>query len=273
MPSLHGKTIFITGASRGIGEAIALRAAADGANVVIAAKTAQPDHRLPGTIYSTAEAVERAGGKALPLVVDVRDEGMVQAAVAEAVARFGGIDVLVNNASAINLQKVTDTPSKRYDLMMDINVRGSFICSQACLPHLLKAPNPHVLSLAPPISMRPEWFAAHAAYTTSKFAMAMVALGIAEEFRAQGVAGNTLWPRTVIDTAALRHVAPGLAQRSRQPRIMAEAAHWIITQPSRDVSGRAFLDEDVLRAQGAADFSGYATTPGVEPEIDLFVTT
>lgn len=271
MSSLKGKTLFITGSSRGIGKQIALRAAADGANIVVAAKTAEPDPRLPGTIHATAEEVEKAGGHALALVVDVRDESQVEAAVSRAASHFGGIDILVNNASAINIDKLLDTPIKRYDLMMNINVRGSFLCARACLPHLLKAANPHVLSLSPPVNMRRHWFSQHTVYTTSKYAMAMLALGIAEEFREQGVAGNTLWPRTVIDTAALNLAAPGLAQRSRQPRIMAEAAHWILTQPSRDVTGQSFLDEDILRRLGMEDFSGYATTPGVEPEIDLFV--
>jgi citronellol/citronellal dehydrogenase len=270
-PTLNGKTLFITGASRGIGKAIALRAARDGARIVVAAKTAEPDPRLPGTIHSAAAEIEAAGGQALALVVDVRDAAQVQAAVAQAVQRFGGIDVLVNNASAIHPHGILETPAKRYDLMMDINVRGSFVGAQACLPHLLKAANPHVLSLSPPISMNRRWFGDHAAYTTSKYAMSLLALGIAEEFRARGVAANTLWPRTLIGTSALDIAAPGLVQRARTPEIMADAAHWILTQPSREVTGESFIDEDVLRRCGVTDFERYAVAPGTEPLLDYFV--
>ena len=270
-PTLNGKTLFITGASRGIGKAIALRAARDGARIVVAAKTAEPDPRLPGTIHSAAAEIEAAGGQALALVVDVRDEAQVQAAVAQAVQRFGGIDVLVNNASAIHPHGILETPAKRYDLMMDINVRGSFVCAQACLPHLLKAANPHVLSLSPPISMNRRWFGDHAAYTASKYAMSLLALGIAEEFRARGVAANTLWPRTLIGTSALDIAAPGLVQRARTPEIMADAAHWILTQPSREATGESFIDEDVLRRCGVTDFERYAVAPGTEPLLDYFV--
>ena len=270
-PTLNGKTLFITGASRGIGKAIALRAARDGARIVVAAKTAEPDPRLPGTIHSAAAEIEAAGGQALALVVDVRDAAQVQAAVAQAVQRFGGIDVLVNNASAIHPHGILETPAKRYDLMMDINVRGSFVCAQACLPHLLKAANPHVLSLSPPISMNRRWFGDHAAYTASKYAMSLLALGIAEEFRARGVAANTLWPRTLIGTSALDIAAPGLVQRARTPEIMADAAHWILTQPSREATGESFIDEDVLRRCGVTDFERYAVAPGTEPLLDYFV--
>jgi citronellol/citronellal dehydrogenase len=269
--SLRGKTVFITGASRGIGQAIAVRAARDGANVVIAAKTGAPDPRVEGTIHSAATAVERAGGAALPLVVDVRDEAQVHAAVEQAVSRFGGIDILVNNASAIALTNAADTPLRRYDLMMDVNVRGTFVCSQACLPHLRKAPNPHILTLSPPLELTPSWFGAHVAYTTSKFAMSMLVLGLAEELRTDGVAANALWPRTLIATAALKIAAPATRERARTPEIMADAAHYILTRESRAFSGRFCIDEQTLREAGVCDFSRYAATPGVDPEIDLFV--
>jgi citronellol/citronellal dehydrogenase len=271
MDTLRHKTLFITGASRGIGKAIALRAARDGANVVVAAKTAEPDPRLPGTIHSAAAEIEAAGGQALPLVLDVRDEAQVASAVAQAVARFGGIDVLVNNASAIHPRGALDTPMKRYDLMMDINVRGTFACAQACLPHLLNSANPHILTLSPPIDLNPKWFGPHAAYTTSKYAMTMISLGLAEEFRDRCVAVNALWPRTLIATAALNVAAPGEAMRARKPEIMADAAHHILTLASRSVTGRFFLDEAVLREAGVSDFEVYAMSPGTKPEIDLFV--
>lgn len=271
MTTLRDKTLFITGASRGIGKAIALRAARDGARIVVAAKTAEPDPRLPGTIHSAASEIEAAGGEALALVVDVRDHAQVHDAVARAVERFGGIDILVNNASAIHPHGIIDTPVKRYDLMMDINVRGSFLCGQACLPHLVNAANPHVLTLSPPIDMNPRWFGKHAAYTTSKYAMSLIALGIAEEFRAKRVASNTLWPRTLIATSALNLAAPGLAAKARTPDIMADAAHWILTQDSRQVTGRSLLDEEVLRAAGVVDFDRYQSAPDAELELDYFV--
>ncbi|WP_434034926.1 SDR family oxidoreductase [Cupriavidus sp. a3] len=270
--TLQGKTLFITGASRGIGKAIALRAARDGANIVIAAKTAVPDPRLPGTVYSAAKEIEAAGGKALPVVVDVRDEGQVAEAVAQAVGKFGGLDILVNNASAISLTRTPDTPMKRYDLMMDINVRGSFVCAQICLPHLRRADNPHILTLSPPLNMRPNWFADHAAYTTSKYAMSMITYGLAHELRNEGIAVNALWPKTLIGTSALVNVtdADG-AGRARMPDIMADAAYQILTQPSPHVTGQFFLDESVLRDAGLQDFSKYQVKPGVEPMLDLFV--
>jgi citronellol/citronellal dehydrogenase len=289
-PGLAGKTLFISGASRGIGKAIALRAARDGANIVIAAKTAEPDPRLPGTIYSAAEEVEAAGGRALPLVVDIRDEATVQAAVEKAAQHFGGIDILVNNASAIHLAGILGTPLKRYDLMMDINVRGSFACAQACVPHLKKAANPHILSLSPPINLDPKWLGAHAAYTASKYAMSLIALGLAEELRRDGIAANTLWPRTIIATAALKVAAAGFSASigstadakeiaggggvgalGRTPEIMADAAHWILTQDARGHSGHSHVDEAVLRAAGVTDFSGYLVTPGAEPVLDFFL--
>jgi citronellol/citronellal dehydrogenase len=271
MNTLKNKTLFITGASRGIGKAIALRAARDGANIVVAAKTAEPDPRLPGTIHSAAAEIEAAGGQALAIVLDVRDEAQIAQAVAQAVARFGGIDILINNASAIHPHGTLDTPMKRYDLMMDINVRGTFACAQACLPHLLKSANPHILTLAPPIDLNPKWFRPHVAYTASKYAMSMISLGLAQEYQEHGVAVNALWPRTLIATAALNLAAPGEAQRARRPEIMADAAYHILTRASRDVTGRFFLDEGVLREAGTTDFEVYAMAPGIEPEIDFFV--
>jgi citronellol/citronellal dehydrogenase len=271
MKTLQHKTLFITGASRGIGKAIALRAARDGANIVVAAKTAEPDPRLPGTIYSAAQEIEAAGGRAFPVVVDVRDEQQVMAAVDAAVERFGGIDVLVNNASAINLSAVGETPMKRYDLMMDINVRGAYLCAQVCLPHLLKSENPHILTLSPPLNLNPYWFRNHSAYTTSKYAMSLVSKGLAEELRERGIASNSLWPRTLIATSALNIASPDGAEHARTPEIMADAAWHMLTQPSREYTGRLELDEHVLRAAGVTDFSKYQVAPGVEPEIDLFV--
>jgi citronellol/citronellal dehydrogenase len=271
MSTLSGRTLFITGASRGIGKAIALRAARDGANIVIAAKTAEPDPRLPGTIYSAAEEIEAAGGRALPIVVDVRQEELVHAAVAAAVEHFGGIDILVNNASAISITRTPETPLKRYDLMMDINVRGTFVCAQACLAYLRKSTNPHILTLSPPIDLSPKWLGAHVAYTTSKYAMSLLSLGMAEEFRADGIAVNALWPRTIIATSALKVAQQGEAERGRTPEIMADAAYWILTRPARTNSGRFFLDELALREAGVKDFDRYLVTPGVDPEIDLFV--
>jgi len=271
MRKLKDKTLFITGASRGIGKSIALRAARDGARIIIAAKTSEPDPRLPGTIHTAAAEIETAGGQALPLLVDVRDEAQVAAAVEQAAAHFGGIDILVNNASAIHPFGTLETPLKRYDLMMDINVRGSFTCVQACLPHLLKATNPHILNLSPPLNMSPRWLGLHPAYTLSKYGMSLLALGLAEEFRPRGLAANTLWPRTLIATSALNVAAPGLVERARKPEIMADAAYWILTQDSRQVSGRNFIDEAVLRAAGRADFDAYAVNPGSDPELDYFV--
>ncbi len=273
MPSLQGKTLFITGASRGIGLAIGLRAAQDGANVVIAAKTDAPNPKLPGTIHSAAEAIEKAGGKALACVVDVRSEEQIAAAVEKAVAKFGGIDVLVNNASAISLTGTLATPMKRYDLMHQINTRGTYACSQACLPHLLKASNPHILNLSPPLDMAEKWFAPHVAYTMAKFGMSMCVLGMAGEFRAQGVAVNALWPRTVIATAAVQNLLGGDAtiRGSRKPEIMADAAHVILTRPSREHTGQFFIDDEVLRSVGVSDLSKYQMMPGADLIPDFFV--
>ncbi len=273
MSTLQGKTLFISGASRGIGKAIAVRAARDGANVVIAAKTAEPHPRLPGTIFSAAEEVEKAGGKALPLVVDIRFEDQIAAAVEKAVATFGGIDILVNNASAISLTGTLQTPMKRYDLMHQINTRGTFACSQACLPHLLKATNPHILNLSPPLNFEEKWFAPHVAYTMAKFGMSLCVLGMAGEFRAQGVAVNALWPRTVIATAAVQNLLGGDAtiKGSRTPEIMADAAHVILARPSREHTGQYFIDEDVLRSAGVTDLDKYQSVPGTELIPDFFV--
>jgi citronellol/citronellal dehydrogenase len=270
--TLKDKTLFITGASRGIGLAIGLRAARDGANVVIAAKTAEPHAKLPGTIYTAAEDIEKAGGKALPLLVDVRSEENVQEAVAKTVERFGGIDILVNNASAISLTGTLSTPMKRYDLMHQINLRGTYLCSQVCLPHLKKASNPHVLNLSPPLSMKPKWFQGHVAYTMAKYGMSMCVLGMAEEFRNDGVAFNALWPRTAIATAAVMMLGgDAMMKHSRTPEIMADAAYVILNKPSRECTGNFFVDDDVLRAEGVTDFKKYAVDPSVEPVTDFFL--
>jgi citronellol/citronellal dehydrogenase len=273
MSKLKGKTLFITGASRGIGKAIAVRAARDGANVVIAAKTAEAHAKLPGTIYTAADEIEKAGGRALACIVDVRSDDQIQAAVDAAVTKFGGIDVLVNNASAIGLTGTLDTPMKRFDLMHQVNARGTFACSQACIPHLLKAANPHVLNLSPPLGMQEKWFAPHVAYTMAKFGMSMCVLGMAGEFRSQGIAFNALWPRTVIATVAVQNMLGGEAtiQGSRTPEIMADAAYEIVTRPSRECTGNFFVDEDVLRAAGVTDLAKYQTVPGAELIPDYFI--
>ncbi|WP_058868055.1 NAD(P)-dependent oxidoreductase [Chloracidobacterium thermophilum] len=271
--NLTGKTLFITGASRGIGLAIALRAARDGARIAIAAKTAEPHPKLPGTVYTAAAEIEAAGGKALPLVVDIQDENQVAAAVAQTVETFGGIDILVNNASAISLTPTLQTPMKRYDLMHRINTRGTFVCSQACLPHLFKADNPHILNISPPLNMDSRWFAPHVAYTMAKYGMSMCVLGMAAEFREQGVAVNALWPRTAIATAAVRNLLGGdeTVRRCRKPEIMADAAHAILTQPSRACTGNFFIDEDVLRSAGVTDFTPYAIDASAELLPDFFI--
>jgi citronellol/citronellal dehydrogenase len=271
--SLRNKTLFITGASRGIGKAIALRAARDGANVVVAAKTTEPHPKLEGTIYTAAEEIIAAGGKALPCVVDIRHEDQVQAAVAQAVATFGGIDILVNNASAISLTGTLETPMKRYDLMHHINTRGTFLCSQAALPHLLKAENPHVLNLSPPLNMEARWFGPHVAYTMAKFGMSLCVLGMAEEFRPRGVAFNALWPRTTIATAAVQNLLGGdeMVRHSRTPDIMADAAYAIFSKPAKQCTGNFFIDEDLLRAEGVTDFTRYAVDPNLDLYPDFFV--
>ncbi|MEZ4445849.1 MAG: NAD(P)-dependent oxidoreductase [Polyangiaceae bacterium] len=271
MADLKGKTLFISGASRGIGLAIAVRAAQDGAQVAIAAKTAEPDPRLPGTIYSAAEAIEAAGGKALPLVCDIRFEEQVQAAVDKTVETFGGIDILVNNASAIMLTGTLSTPMKRYDLMHHVNTRGTFLCSQKALPHLLKAERPHILNISPPLNMETKWFAPHVAYTMAKFGMSMCVLGMAGEFKGK-VAVNALWPKTAIATAAVQNLLGGdeAMKRCRKPEIMADAAHAIFLE-GVDHSGHFHIDEDVLRAAGVTDLDQYAITPGEDLVPDFFV--
>jgi citronellol/citronellal dehydrogenase len=258
--SLAGKTIFISGGSRGIGLAIALRAARDGANVTIAAKTAEPHPRLPGTIYTAAEEIEKAGGKALPVLCDIREEEQVADAVARTVETFGGIDICVNNASAINLTGTLETDMKRYDLMHQINTRGTFLVSKMCIPHLKKAQNPHILNLAPPLDMSAKWFQNHVAYTMAKFGMSMCTLGMSAEFARDGIAVNSLWPLTAIDTAAVRNLLGGetVSSMSRSPAIMADAAYAIFNRASRECTGNFFIDEEVLRSEGVADFSVYA---------------
>ncbi|EDV38195.1 uncharacterized protein Dana_GF13837 [Drosophila ananassae] len=259
---LRGKTLFITGASRGIGKAIALKAARDGANIVIAAKTAAPHSKLEGTIYTAANEIERAGGRALPCIVDVRDEQQVLQAVEAAVAMFGGIDIVVNNASAISLTGTLDTEMKRYDLMQNINTRGTFLVSKCCLPYLLKSENPHILNLSPPLNLNPLWFANHTAYTIAKYGMSMCVLGMSEEFRSLGVAVNALWPRTTIHTAAVEMLhGPEGALYSRKPEIMADAAYAIICRDARDYTGHFFIDDEVLADVGVKDLIKYACYP------------
>lgn len=267
MNNLQGKTLFITGASRGIGKEIALRAARDGANIVIAAKSDRPQPRLPGTIHTAAEEVEAAGGQALAIKTDIRYEDQVKAAVQEAVERFGGIDILVNNASAISLTGTLQTPMKRFDLMWSVNARGTFLCSQACLPHLLEAENAHILMLSPPLNMDAKWFKNHTAYTMAKYGMSMCVLGMAEEFRPEGVAVNALWPRTAIHTAAIVMLGGVVApENCRSPQIVADAAHEILTRDSRSCSGNFFVDDEVLAEAGVTDLERYA----VKPESKLF---
>jgi citronellol/citronellal dehydrogenase len=271
MTSLRGKTLFITGASRGIGLAIARRAARDGANVVIAAKTSVANPKLPGTIFSAAAEVEAAGGRALALKCDIREEVEVQAAVAQAADHFGGIDILVNNASAIWLRGALDTPMKRFDLMSQVNSRGSFLCAQVCLPHLLKSANPHILTLAPPPNLAPHWWGPHTAYTLAKMGMSFVTLGLAAEFHSQGVAVNALWPRTVIATDAINMIPGVELSRCRKPEILADAAHAILITPAREFTGQFVIDEPFLRSRGVTDFDGYAIDPSQAPLIDLFL--
>lgn len=271
MASLNEKTLFVTGGSRGIGLAIALRAARDGANVAIAAKTAQPHPKLPGTIYTAAEEIEEAGGRALPIQTDVRDTDALMHAVAQTVQHFGGIDILINNASAISLTDTANTPMKRFDLMHAVNVRATFAASQACLPFLKRADNPHILTLSPPLNLDPGWFAPHLAYTLSKYGMSLCVLGMAEELKPDGVAVNALWPCTVIHTAALNNL-PGVDARCcRKPEIVADAAHAILTRDGRRCSGHFFIDEEVLREEGVSDFSAYAVKPSERLLPDLFI--
>ena len=272
MTTLKGRTLFITGASRGIGREIALRAAQDGANVIVAAKTAEPHPKLSGTIFSVAEEIEKAGGKALPVQVDVRDETSIAHAVQLGVEQFGGLDILVNNASAISLTPTLATAAKRFDLMMGVNARGTFLCSQACIPWLKKSSNAHILTLSPPLSMKAQWFAGHVAYTMSKYGMSMCTLGMAEEFKADGIAVNSLWPKTTIATAAVEvHFPEAIYKASRHAAIMADAAHVILTSDARANTGNFYIDEEVLKRAGVKDFARYAVTPGVPLFQDLFV--
>ena len=274
--NLKGKTLLISGASRGIGLAIAKRCAADGANVAIAAKTAEPNPKLPGTIYSAAEEIESAGGKCLPLQVDIRDEAQVVDAVKQTAEKFGGIDIVVNNASAINLTNTEATPIKRFDLMFGVNVRGTFLVTRACLPYLKNAGerkrNPHVLTLSPPLNMDPRWFAPHVAYTMAKYGMSMCVLGHAEEFKPYGIAVNALWPRTVIQTAALQMIPGVKPEHCRSVDIMADAAYAVLTSEAASTSGNFFIDEEVLKKAGVSDFSGYSVVPGSRQLLpDLFL--
>jgi citronellol/citronellal dehydrogenase len=277
MATLHNKTIFITGASRGIGKAIALRAARDGANIVVTGKTSEPHPKLPGTIHTAAEEIRKAGGHALAVAMDVRDEAQVEAAIAQAADRFGGIDIVVNNASAIALTSTLETPLKRFDLMHQVNTRGTFLCTQKAIPHLRRAANPHVLNLAPPLhsTLNPRWFAPHLAYTMAKYGMSLCVLGMAEEFKADGIAVNALWPRTAIDTEAIRLIAGEETRRTRTRRveIMGDAAHAILTRPSRECTGRFFIDDEVLRATGQTDLTQYLQEGAREADLmrDLFV--
>lgn len=272
MTGLRGKTIFITGASRGIGREIALRCARDGANVAVTAKTADPHPRLAGTIHSVAHEVAAVGGKALPIQLDVRDEDAVQQAARRAADTFGGIDILVNNASAIMLTGTLATPVKRFDLMFGVNVRGTFVCSQACIPYLAQAQNPHILNLAPPLNMSARWFKDHGGYTMAKYGMSMCTLGMAEEFKPQGIAVNSLWPRTTIATAAIEVNFPeAIFRASRKPAIMADAAYVIFNRDSRTATGNFYVDEAVLREEGMTDFERYAVTSGTSLYTDLFL--
>jgi citronellol/citronellal dehydrogenase len=270
--SLRGKTVFITGATRGIGREIALRCARDGANIVVTGKTAEPHPKLSGTIHSVAREVEAAGGAALPIQLDIRDADAVADAVKQATAAFGGLDCLVNNASAISLTGTLDTPVKRLDLMLGVNLRGTFVCSQACIPHLRKAANPHILTLSPPLDMRPRWFKDHVAYTMAKYGMSMCTLGMAEELRAHGISVNSLWPRTTIATAAIEvHFPEAILKASRKPAIMADAAYAILNRDSRSATGNFYIDEAVLREEGVTDFDRYAVSPGAALYTDLFL--
>ena len=273
MADLNGKTLFITGASRGIGKAIALRAARDGANVVIAAKTTEPHPRLSGTIFTAAEEIEAAGGKALPLKVDIRFEDQVQAAVDQTVEKFGGIDICVNNASAIMLTDTSSTPMKRYDLMHQVNTRGTYMVSQKCIPHLAKSDNAHILNISPPLNMEVRWFAPHVAYTMAKYGMSMCVLGMHEELRSKGIAVNALWPRTAVATAAVKNLLGGDAamRGCRKPEIMADAAHVVLTRPAAEQTGGFLIDDEVLAETGVTDFDQYAVDPSVDLVPDFFL--
>eukprot|EP01120_Amphizonella_sp_Union-15-10_P003891 TRINITY_DN1433_c0_g1_i2.p1 TRINITY_DN1433_c0_g1~~TRINITY_DN1433_c0_g1_i2.p1 ORF type:complete len:287 (-),score=46.79 TRINITY_DN1433_c0_g1_i2:78-938(-) len=273
--ALRGKTLFITGASRGIGKAIALRAARDGANIILAAKTAEPHPKLEGTIYTAAEEIEKAGGKALACAVDIRMEEQIEKAVSEGVNRFGGIDILINNASAINLSSTLETNPKRFDLMHQVNTRGTFFTSRACLPHLLKSSNPHILNISPPLSLNPKWFKDNLAYTMAKYGMSLCVLGMAAEFKDRGVGVNALWPKTAIATAAVQNLLGGdeMIRRSRTPEIVADAAYAIITKDSKTTTGNFFIDEDVLKSVGVTDLDKYLVDKNFKNEliVDFFL--
>ena len=273
MNNLKNKTLFVSGASRGIGLAIAKRAAKDGANVILAAKTAEPHPKLPGTIYTAAEEIEEVGGKALPVVCDIRDEENVRNAVNKGLDHFGAIDICINNASAIQLTGTLQTDMKRYDLMNQINARGTFLVSKVCLPHLIKSDNPHILNLSPPLDMDPKWCGPHVAYTMAKFGMSLCVLGMAEEFKDEGVAVNALWPRTAVATAAIKNALGGdsIMNISRSPEIMADAAHVILTKNSKEFTGNFCIDDNLLADNGVTDFSQYAEVPFAELAPDFFV--
>jgi citronellol/citronellal dehydrogenase len=273
MANLKAKTIFMSGGSRGIGLAIAKRAAEDGANIIIAAKTAEPHPTLPGTIYTAADEIKESGGEALPLVCDIRSEEQVKSAVEAGVKKFGGIDICINNASAISLTPTMQTPMKRFDLMQQINTRGTFLVSQTCIPFLLKAENPHILNLSPPLNLNPRWFAPHSAYTIAKYGMSMCVLGMASEFKEQGIAVNALWPRTAIATAAVKNLLGGdeMSKHSRKPEIMADAAHYILTKKSTEFTGHFCIDDEVLSDMGTDDFEHYSVEPGVDLMPDFFL--
>ncbi len=273
MAYFKNKTVFVTGASRGIGKVIALKLAREGANVVIAAKTSEPNQKLPGTIYTAAEEVELAGGKALPLMVDIRSEEMVEKAVEKSIKEFGGIDILINNASALNTSGTLVLEMKRFDLMHQINVRGTFMVSQKCIPHLKKANNPHILNLSPPLNFQAQWFAPHVAYSISKFNMSLLVLGMAEEFRQDGIGINALWPRTLIATAAIANLVEGkkLMKQARTPQIVADAAYFILRRNSQECTGNFFIDEDVLEKEGVTELDGYAVDPTSNLKQDIFL--
>lgn len=271
--SLRGKTLFITGASRGIGKAIALRAARDGANIIVAAKTAEPHPKLPGTVHTAVDEIEAAGGQAIACVTDIRDEDAINAAVSTGAERFGGIDIVINNASAIFLSSTLETHAKRFDLMHAVNCRGTFLVSQICLPKLLEAANPHLLNISPPLNLDAKWFAPHVAYTMAKYGMSMCVLGMSEEFRERGVAVNALWPATAIATSAVKNLLGGdaIVRRSRHPEIMAEAAHAILCRDSRQCTGNFFIDQEVLAEQGMTDLKRFAVDPDAELLPDFFL--